>query len=197
MTNQNEPNLEEEDDELYEHYRIVADKGQSLMRLDLFIRQHVQNASRNKVQVGIEAGAIKVNDQLTKASYKIKPGDVVTMSMAKPPRDNEILPENSPLQTWQPASLQFSDNRLEEVARRLEEKFNVSIKLESHTMGNCLMTAAFEDLQLSEILETISIMLELTYEVEGETILLRGNGCWNLKKRCSGKINYSNRKIIY
>src|SRR5690606_24614441 len=86
-------------------------------------------------------------------------------------------PENSPLQTWQPASLQFSDNRLEEVARRLEEKFNVSIKLESHTMGNCLMTAAFEDLQLSEILETISIMLELTYEVEGETILLRGNGC--------------------
>lgn len=97
MTNQNEPNLEEEDDELYEHYRIVADKGQSLMRLDLFIRQHVQNASRNKVQVGIEAGAIKVNDQLTKASYKIKPGDVVTMSMAKPPRDNEILPENIPL----------------------------------------------------------------------------------------------------
>jgi len=93
----NDPAIEEEDDELYEHHRLVADKGQSLMRLDKFISQHLQNASRNKVQAGIESGAIKVNDRPTKASYKIKPGDVVTMSLAKPPRDTEIIPENIPL----------------------------------------------------------------------------------------------------
>ncbi|GAA4442646.1 RluA family pseudouridine synthase [Ravibacter arvi] len=92
-----EPVLEEDDDELFEHYRLVADKGQGLMRLDKYLSLHVQNASRNKVQNGIEAGAIKVNDLPTKASYKIKPGDVVTLSLPKPPRNTDILPENIPL----------------------------------------------------------------------------------------------------
>lgn len=92
-----DPTLEEDEDELFEHYRLVADKGQGLMRLDKYLSLHVQNASRNKVQNGIDAGAIKVNDQPAKPSYKIKPGDVVTMSLPKPPRNTDILAENIPI----------------------------------------------------------------------------------------------------
>jgi 23S rRNA pseudouridine1911/1915/1917 synthase len=86
-----------EEDDLFEHYRIVADKGQSPMRLDKFLNLHVANASRTKIQNGIEAEAVKVNGQPTKASYKVKPFDVITLSLPEPPRDTEIVPENIPL----------------------------------------------------------------------------------------------------
>jgi 23S rRNA pseudouridine1911/1915/1917 synthase len=90
-----DPNEEEED--LYEHYRIVTDKGQGPMRLDKYLSLHVPNATRTKIQSGIEIEAIKVNDKATKASYKVKPLDIITLSLPQPPRDTEIIPENIPL----------------------------------------------------------------------------------------------------
>lgn len=83
-----------EEDDLFEHYRIVADKGQSLIRLDKYLNLHVANASRTKIQNGIEAEAVRVNGLPTKASYKVKPLDVITLSLPEPPRDTEIIPEN-------------------------------------------------------------------------------------------------------
>lgn len=95
MSEENQEPEEEED--LYEHYRIVADKGQGPMRLDKFLSLHVPNATRTKIQSGIELEAIKVNDKPTKASYKVKPLDVIVLSLPQPPRDTEIIPENIPL----------------------------------------------------------------------------------------------------
>ena len=89
-------NISDEDD-LFEHYRIVADKGQGAIRLDKYLNLHVANASRTKIQNGIDAEAVKVNGLPTKASYKVKPLDVITLSLPEPPRDTEILAENIPL----------------------------------------------------------------------------------------------------
>jgi 23S rRNA pseudouridine1911/1915/1917 synthase len=86
-----------EEDDLFEHFRIIVDKGQSFMRLDKFLMYRIQNATRNKIQNAIEVGTVKVNDKDTKASYQVKPFDVITISLPQPPRDNEILPENIPL----------------------------------------------------------------------------------------------------
>ncbi|TLU99352.1 RluA family pseudouridine synthase [Dyadobacter luticola] len=83
-----------EEDDLFEHYRIVADKGQGPIRLDKYLNLHVANASRTKIQNGIEAEAVKVNGQASKASYKVKPNDIITLSLPQPPRDTEIIPEN-------------------------------------------------------------------------------------------------------
>jgi len=86
-----------DEDDLFEHYRIVADKGQSAMRLDKFLNIHVPNASRTKIQNGIEAESVKVNGHAVKSSYKVKPLDVITLLLPEPPRDTEIIPENIPL----------------------------------------------------------------------------------------------------
>ncbi len=88
---------EQEEQELYEHIRIVADKGQALLRVDKFLMNRVENTSRNRIQHAIDAGAVRINDQPIKASYKIKPFDVVTMVLPDPPRDTEVYPENIPL----------------------------------------------------------------------------------------------------
>ncbi|WP_266366934.1 RluA family pseudouridine synthase [Tellurirhabdus rosea] len=88
---------EPDEDELYEHHRIVADKGQGLMRLDRFLTEKIPNATRTKVQNAIDTEAVKVNDKAVKASYKIKPLDVITVSLPHPPRDTDIVPEDIPL----------------------------------------------------------------------------------------------------
>jgi 23S rRNA pseudouridine1911/1915/1917 synthase len=93
-----EPELEqEENDDLYEHYRIVVDKGQTFMRIDKFLMDRIPNATRNKIQNAIEAESVKVNDKFIKSSYKIKPDDVISISLPHPPRDTDVVPENIPL----------------------------------------------------------------------------------------------------
>jgi 23S rRNA pseudouridine1911/1915/1917 synthase len=83
--------------DLYEHFRFTADKGQSLVRIDKFLHNRIENASRTKIQNAADAGNILVNDKSVKSNYKIKPGDVITVVLAFPPRDEEIIPENIPL----------------------------------------------------------------------------------------------------
>jgi 23S rRNA pseudouridine1911/1915/1917 synthase len=89
--------LEERDDELFEHYRFVADKGQSPLRLDKFLMDRIQNSTRSRIQAAIDAGTVQLNEKPTKSSYKIKPGDVIRVLLSQPPREDVVVPENIPL----------------------------------------------------------------------------------------------------
>jgi 23S rRNA pseudouridine1911/1915/1917 synthase len=88
---------EEEDEGLFEHHRIVADPGQSLLRIDKFLMDRLPNVTRTKIQEGIHLGFVKVNDHDVKPNYKIHPNDVVTVSLPEPPRDTDVKGENIPL----------------------------------------------------------------------------------------------------
>jgi 23S rRNA pseudouridine1911/1915/1917 synthase len=94
----NNPELaEEEDDELFEHHRIVTDAKQNLVRIDKFLMDRLPNVTRTKIQGGIHEGFVKVNDSPTKPNYKVHPHDIITVSFPEPPRDTDVLPENIPL----------------------------------------------------------------------------------------------------
>lgn len=92
-----EENQELEEQDLYEHLRIVVDKGQSLLRLDKFLIIRTENTSRNRIQNAIDAGNVLVNNKVMKASYKVKPLDVISLVLPQPPRDTEVYPENLPI----------------------------------------------------------------------------------------------------
>ena len=85
--------VEEESSDLYEHYHIVVDPGQSPLRVDKFLFNRIVNVSRNKVQQAAKAGNILVNKQAVKSNYKIKPLDEISVVMTYPPRDVEIFPQ--------------------------------------------------------------------------------------------------------
>lgn len=87
----------EPSDERYEHFRFTADPGQTPMRLDKFLTDRITGTSRNRVQMSADAGNIEVNGVPQKSSYKIKPGDVVTIMLDYPPRDTSIIPQDIPL----------------------------------------------------------------------------------------------------
>ena len=91
---------EETDDEadgIFEHHRLVVDKGQSAIRIDKFLSEKLSNSSRNRLQAAIDLGFVKVNGQPTKSSYKVKPFDEVILNLPAPPRTDDIKPENIPL----------------------------------------------------------------------------------------------------
>ena len=88
----------EETTELFEHFRIVADPGQSLTRVDKFLQNRIENVSRNRIQNAAKAGSILVNGNVVKQNYKVKPNDIVTVVLSYPPREIVITPENIPLE---------------------------------------------------------------------------------------------------
>lgn len=90
--------IPEEEQELYEHHRFTVDKGQCLLRIDKFLMNRLESVSRSKVQAAANAGNILVNTKPVKSNYKVKPNDVISIVLAQPPREIELIPENIPLQ---------------------------------------------------------------------------------------------------
>ncbi len=84
-------------DELYEHFAITVDRGQSMLRLDKFLVDRMEHCSRNRIQTAADNGNILVNGAPAKSSYKVKPLDRITLVMPYPKREVEIIPENIPL----------------------------------------------------------------------------------------------------
>lgn len=84
--------------QLYEHFRIVVDKGQVPVRIDKFLCEHQPHSSRNRIQKAADAGFIHVNDRPVKSNYKVRGDDVVTLMLAQPKHDTTIYPEEIPLE---------------------------------------------------------------------------------------------------
>ncbi|UAB75872.1 RluA family pseudouridine synthase [Mesoflavibacter sp. SCSIO 43206] len=92
------PELPEEDnDDLYEHYSFTADKGQSPLRIDKWLMNKVENATRNKIQEAAKNGSIFVNGTPVKSNYKVKPNDQVRVLFQHPPHENLLVAEDIPL----------------------------------------------------------------------------------------------------
>lgn len=88
---------EDENSGLYEHFRVVADRGQQLLRVDKFLLDHLPDTSRNRIQLAARAGFIHVNGQPVKSNYRVKPRDVVTLLLDRPRYESKIEPEDIPL----------------------------------------------------------------------------------------------------
>ncbi|WP_340076823.1 RluA family pseudouridine synthase [Leptobacterium sp. I13] len=85
--------VEEQDEELYEHYSFKAGKGQEPLRVDKFLMNFIENATRNKIQQAAKNGNIWVNDQPVKQNYKVKAGDEVKVLFEHPPYEFLLTPE--------------------------------------------------------------------------------------------------------
>lgn len=87
----------EEENELFEHHRFLASKGQEPLRVDKFLMNFVENATRNKIQQAARNGNVWVNDVIVKPNYKVKAGDEVRVLFEHPPHEYLLVPENIPL----------------------------------------------------------------------------------------------------
>ena len=108
ITDETDIDIEENDDlddvepiadeaRLYEHFRVVVDKGQEMVRVDKYLFDRITNSSRNRIQKAADAGFVMANGKPVKCSYRVKPLDVITVVMDRPRYDNEVVPEDIPL----------------------------------------------------------------------------------------------------
>ena len=96
--NELEEQLDDQNDEtLYEHHKFVAEKGQNPLRVDKYLMNYIEKATRNKIQKAAKDGNIYVNDVPVKQNYKVKAGDVVQVMFEHPPYEFLLTPENIPL----------------------------------------------------------------------------------------------------
>ncbi len=84
--------------DLYEHFRFKVDAGQNLLRIDKFLVNRMETISRSRIQSAASAGNILVNNNPVKPNYRVRPGDLITIVMAYPPREIELIPENIPVE---------------------------------------------------------------------------------------------------
>lgn len=89
---------DQDSEELYEHYSFIADKGQKPLRIDKYLKNFIENSSRNKIQQASEAGNILVNGVAVKSNYKVKPGDEIKVVMSFPPIESNLIPQDIPIE---------------------------------------------------------------------------------------------------
>lgn len=98
--------LDENDDELYEHYNFKVEKGQSPLRIDKYLMNFIENATRNKIQAAAKNGSIFVNDIPVKSSYKVKGSDLIRVLFTHPPHEHLLVGEDIPI------DIVFEDDQL-------------------------------------------------------------------------------------
>jgi len=84
----------DENDDLYEHYKFIVAIGQEPLRVDKFLMNFIENATRSKIQKGIKNGGVLVNDQVVKSNYKVKANDEIRVVLAHPPPKNLLVAED-------------------------------------------------------------------------------------------------------
>ena len=89
--------FETDDQQLYEHWKIEVDPGQTQVRIDKFLSEKNPYQSRNRIQQAAEAGFIHVNGTPVKSNYKVRPNDVITLLLDRPKHDTSIVAEDIPL----------------------------------------------------------------------------------------------------
>ena len=84
----------ENNNSLFEHFSFQVDKGQAPLRIDKYLMNFVENATRTKIQAAAKNGCIKVNGVVVKSNYKVKPLDDIRVLFEYPPHENLLVAEN-------------------------------------------------------------------------------------------------------
>lgn len=92
-------NTEEQDnsEELYQRFVFTVDKGQEPYRIDKFLMNRIEGATRNKLQRAINTGLVLVNGKGVKQNYKIKAFDQIIIYSDLAPESTDVIPEKLPL----------------------------------------------------------------------------------------------------
>ncbi len=128
-----ENSIEEQDEELYEHYRFKAEPGLVILRIDKYLMDRMPNTTRNRLQNAAKNGNILVNEKQVKPNYKVKPNDEISIVLPFPIRDLELTPENIPIQ------IVYEDDDLAVVNKPSNMVVHPSYGNYSGTLVNALM----------------------------------------------------------
>ena len=127
---------EHDQEELFEHHKVIADPGQEVLRVDKFLMDRLPNTSRNKIQVAAKSGNIHANGKAVKQNYKVKPGDTISVVLPYPVREIELIPEDIPI------DIHYEDDTLMVVNKPPQMVVHPGYGNYSGTLVNALISAS-------------------------------------------------------
>lgn len=134
--------------------------------------------------VAVVTGSVSVSASGQKARSEtviLKPQQQVTFEKSTSQLTvNNVETRNNLQETWQPVSLSFTDASLADITERLQKTFRVKIKIENPALRKCELKADFDRQNLPEILEMINTLIGSTYEMDGDNIVISGEGCGDI-----------------
>lgn len=139
------------------------------------------DAGSDSYAVSVVTGKVRVSAPMKNGTLKtvlLQPQQRAVFELNNQQLATTTMPVNPTKQeVWQPASLSFEDATLSEVAKRLERTFNTTVTLANPALANCRLTVDFNQQRLAEILEQINKLLNTHYSLEGNRVVLTGEGC--------------------
>lgn len=88
----------DQNQDYYDYHTIMVDPSQTPLRIDKFLMNRVEKATRSKIQNGCKMGTVLVNDKPVKSNYKVKPNDAIKVVLPKPiDYEKQMLGEDIPL----------------------------------------------------------------------------------------------------
>jgi 23S rRNA pseudouridine1911/1915/1917 synthase len=136
-----EPLEQDQEQELFEHFRFVIDQRQGLLRIDKYLSSRLENTSRTRIQAAANAGNILANEIPVKPNYRVKPADIIQIVLPNPPREIELIPQNIPI------DIVYEDDDVIVVNKRAGMVVHPAYGNYSGTLVNALMYH-FKDLPL-------------------------------------------------
>ncbi|MEL6867353.1 MAG: RluA family pseudouridine synthase [Bacteroidota bacterium] len=162
MADEDQSTRSAETDDMYEHYRFVADPKQSLIRIDKFLLDRLERVSRNKVQNAIRAGSVLVDGERVKPNYKIKPGNEITILLPEPVKEGTLIPEDIPL------DIRYEDDDVMIIHKPSGLVVHPGIGIHSGTLVNAL-AYYFKDKELPFMPGNISNRPGLVHRIDKNT----------------------------
>ncbi len=135
--------------------------------------------SANNIEVLVLTGKVSLTSRKTNQNLVVVPNEKALFTIA----NNQLVkvPVTRDAQAEATVNTEYAMNfkatRMDEIIRRMEGKFDVKISVGNRKLNQCTITADFTDQSLEQTLNTIAEILDLNYEIKGNTVMLNGAGC--------------------
>jgi ferric-dicitrate binding protein FerR (iron transport regulator) len=130
-----------------------------------------------KIEVAVQSGKVSVAPKDSKvSSILLSKGEIAALTV----ESNDWVKtsgHSSNHLAWKTQELIFYEESMSVVLEQLASYFGVTMQVSNKNIKNCLFTSSFSNPTLKEVLDAITLSLELEYTIIDKTIRFTGNGC--------------------
>ncbi|MDN5213622.1 FecR domain-containing protein [Fulvivirgaceae bacterium BMA12] len=126
-------------------------------------------------ELTLVTGKVEVSSKQENEIVTLLPNEQVFYDTATGSFDKQKV-DIQPYTSWKDGNLVLKGD-LSMVARKIERWYDKKIVIKNKALEKCMIDATYKNRYLDNVLEGLAFLLDLKYTIDGDTIILDGNGC--------------------
>ncbi|WP_025764569.1 FecR family protein [Dyadobacter tibetensis] len=138
------------------------------------------HANESIHEVSVVTGRVSVSSlgpQQQKQQVVLEPNEQAILQTTTQQLVSQKKMEHVKKEIYQPTTIRFEECPVSQVITSLETRFRIHIKLSHQSLGNCKLSADFENQPFPVIIDMLCKSLESNYTLVGETVTIHGTPC--------------------